>query len=330
MIKNKHCWLSCIFLLIFSQIYSQITIQNGAVLTVLAGEEITIEGDVVNAGTVSGKGLFTIGADFINQGELAIEIDATAHTTINVANDFTTSGTFAITDNTLPSSGDQRTIVTAGLPITSSFSNNENNDWFANYNLPNDGEFTISYLGVLPVELIYFRGQSLEKEIQLDWQTASEQNNKGFIIQRSRNAMDWEGLGFVAGIGTTAELQSYAFIDRNPFVGLNYYRLKQIDFDERFEFSDVINVSNFSQLNEIIISPNPASEVLHVDLSTQLEEATKVELINKFGQVIFETIKEKEERNFFLDLSSYSSGPYYLQVTQNNKVISKKIIIQKL
>ncbi len=331
MIKNKHFWLRCIFLLISSQIYSQITIQNGAALTVLAGEEITIEGEVVNAGTISGKGLFTIGDDFINQGTVAIEIDAVGHTTFNVANEFMLNGTFTITDNSTPSSGDQITIATAGSPITSSFSNLESNNWFANYNLPNAGEFTISYLSMLPVELINFRGQSVEEGIQIDWQTASEQNNKGYILQRrSSNAIDWLDLSFVEGIGTTSELQHYAYIDHDPFVGINYYRLKQIDFDEHYEFSEIINVNNASLSNEVIIFPNPTSDVLHVDLSTLLEQTTTVQLINKFGQVIFETKKEKEERNFSLDLSSYPGGPYYLQFTQNHKpMVSKKIIIQK-
>lgn len=323
-----HFWLFCIFLFISSQIYSQITIQNGAQLTVLSGEEITIEGGVVNAGVVSGKGLFTIGDDFINQGTLAIEIDAVGHTTFNVGNELTLNGTFTVTDNSIPSNGDQITIATAGSTITSSFSNLESNNWFANYNLPNAGEFTISYLSTLPVELINFRGQYVEEEIQIDWQTASEQNNKGFLLQRSRNVIDWENLSFVEGMGTTSELQHYTYIDRYPLIGINYYRLKQIDFDEHYEFSEIINVNNAFQSSEIIIFPNPTSDVLHVDLSTLLEQTTTIQLINNFGQVVFET--KREEQSFPLDLSSYPSGPYHLQFIQNQRRISKKIFIQKL
>jgi len=94
----------------------------------------------------------------------------------------------------------------------------------------------------LPVELISFRGKSTLEGTLLTWQTATEKNNEGFEIEHSIDGRTWDNIGFTYGNGTSNELNSYEFIHELPVSGINYYRLKQIDFDGQFEYSHIVNV----------------------------------------------------------------------------------------
>lgn len=98
--------------------------------------------------------------------------------------------------------------------------------------------------GALPVELSYFKAELLnETGVLLSWQTASEENNQGFEVQKSTNGKDFETLDFVEGNGTTLETQNYSFTDSELENGTAYYRLKQLDFDGQFEYSKIITIN---------------------------------------------------------------------------------------
>ena len=116
----------------------------------------------------------------------------------------------------------------------------------------------------LPVELIFFNGQATRDGSLLTWQTATEKNNEGFEIQRSANGKDWNSIGFRAGVGTTQETQSYQYTDEQAKDGLNYYRLKQVDFDGRFSHSNIVNVNYESAQSKLKIFPNPVKNELNI------------------------------------------------------------------
>ena len=103
------------------------------------------------------------------------------------------------------------------------------------------------YNSVVPVELVSFIGNVINNEVQLNWTTATETNNRGFEIQKSQmldvnSQNDWETIGFVNGFGTSSDVHTYLFADKNPVTGKSYYRLKQLDFDGTFEYSNVIEI----------------------------------------------------------------------------------------
>jgi len=89
----------------------------------------------------------------------------------------------------------------------------------------------------LPVELSNFKANRKEQSIQLLWETQSEINNQGFEIQRSTNNA-WHKIDFINGNGNSTHRNSYSSIDKSPIEGINYYRLKQLDFDGKFEYSE--------------------------------------------------------------------------------------------
>ena len=100
--------------------------------------------------------------------------------------------------------------------------------------------------GEIPVELIYFVADYIKGEstIELTWSTATETNNLGFeILSFAQNDNDeWKKIGFIPGHGTTTETQHYAFTDKGVSPGKYQYRLKQIDYDGTFEYSQIVEV----------------------------------------------------------------------------------------
>lgn len=114
---------------------------------------------------------------------------------------------------------------------------------------------------VLPVEIINFNISAASSEIALSWQTASEIDNAGFEIQRSKNGVDFQTLSFIEGRGSTGDLQSYSFVDDSKLRTnkLYYYRLKQIDFDGNFDYSNVLSTKLIGTEISGVFSPNPIS-----------------------------------------------------------------------
>ena len=91
----------------------------------------------------------------------------------------------------------------------------------------------------LPVEISFFNLERKENKIELIWETLSEVNNDGFFIQRSKDGVLWEDIGFEKGIGTSNEVNRYNFNDEDITIARVYYRLKQVDFDGAYSYSDV-------------------------------------------------------------------------------------------
>jgi len=94
----------------------------------------------------------------------------------------------------------------------------------------------------LPVELMSFSYKSSPEFLELEWVTATEINNDFFTIERSSDLYAWEIVGYVQGVGTTSEMQHYSYRDHSPREGISYYRLKQTDFDGKFEYFDPLSV----------------------------------------------------------------------------------------
>ena len=101
------------------------------------------------------------------------------------------------------------------------------------------GTSQVNIIAPLPVEMTTFTAKTVEKTNVLNWATASETNNKGYDIERSRDGNTFQSIGNVKGIGKAA---NYNFVDVNPYNGVNYYRLKQMDFDDKETLSKVISI----------------------------------------------------------------------------------------
>ncbi|TLV00792.1 T9SS type A sorting domain-containing protein [Dyadobacter luticola] len=167
----------------------------------------------------------------------------------------------------------------------------------------------------LPVKLIAFEVTNSNNQNNLTWKTSSETNNKGFEIERSADARTFTKIGYVEGNGDSNELNNYHFTDQNPS-NITYYRLKQLDYDDTFEYSKIIMAKSDQQLS---IYPNPAKDYFNV---MGLAKEEKILVIDQSGNVI---LHEKIGVDGSVNTANISSGIYNIEVGG----ATKKLLIIK-
>jgi len=164
----------------------------------------------------------------------------------------------------------------------------------------------------LPIELTNFKAKRKNKnEVVLDWSTASEQINQGFEIELMQDDQtDFRNVGWVNGQGTTSTKSDYQFIDQNNYHGSSLYRLKQIDLDGTFSYSNVVAVEgkrNSSEEINVTLFPNPANEFLHISLEDNYK--TILSISDLTGKVI-KQIDLDNITNQSIDISYLKNGIY--------------------
>jgi len=181
-------------------------------------------------------------------------------------------------------------------------------------------------VGTLPIELLYFNATKSGNEVLLEWVTASEENNDFFEVEVSNDGIDYKAVGLVQGAGTTNIQQSYSVIHPNPSLGYNYYRLKQVDFDGAYTYSEV-RLVDFEGREGIHIFPNPARDFVSIVNSTD-ERIEKLNLYNIQGQLLRTLNSSGKELIQGLDVSSLASGVYMIQYDLGNKSMTEKLVVQ--
>jgi len=178
----------------------------------------------------------------------------------------------------------------------------------------------------LPVELVYFEVFAVEDNVQLKWSTATEINNRGFEIQRSQDGVNWEVLGFEEGKGNSVNLERYQFVDRNPYRRMNYYRLKQIDFDGKAELLPIRSVNMKSYRRLVKAYPNPTTQYLSI-----LNAKGSATIYNSSGQRVKEFDLD-EGGVSVIDLGQYQDGIYHIALQKENgeRVIKRVVKISNL
>jgi hypothetical protein len=191
----------------------------------------------------------------------------------------------------------------------------------------------IGHSPVPPVELTSFAGHVENSYVHLFWTTADEFNNKGFVVERAIQIGQWHEIYFIKGKGTTVEPQKYEFKDAliNIAAEKYYYRLKQIDFDGTFIYSDEIEIS-LKPINATLFAnyPNPFNPSTKIKFTLFVDNRVKINIYNTVGQLI-ETLVDKEmesgyhEVNF--DASRLASGVYLYQLQAGSFVETKKMVL---
>lgn len=173
---------------------------------------------------------------------------------------------------------------------------------------------------LLPIALVDFYGRAEADAIGVYWTTALELNNAYMAVERSVNGIDFEEIGQVPGQGTTDEMQSYTFIDNYPVPGVNYYRLRQVDFDGAFEYHPVISVLFDRPLTfSLQASPNPVSDFLQVEWSLPNAEDGQIRVFDAQGRMMSKRAIGQGSGRYNLPVSNLTGGIYLLQLVQGGK-----------
>ena len=173
--------------------------------------------------------------------------------------------------------------------------------------------------------MTYFRGNAIEEGNVLAWETASEENNAGFEIQKSADAKNWETISFVEGNGTSLEVNNYEYLDENTTSNIEYYRLKQVDLDGAFEFSSIVAIQKEGKKQSNWKTyPNPVVDQLTIE-----DFQGTVTVFNLLGQPLRSiSIQNEIEQISFSDLEN---GQYLLQMIANDgtKTMNRIVKISK-
>ncbi|NML23198.1 T9SS type A sorting domain-containing protein [Pseudoflavitalea sp. G-6-1-2] len=180
---------------------------------------------------------------------------------------------------------------------------------------------------VLPVTLLSFTAQAAGEAVTLKWTTGSEQNNKGFEIERSADGNNWSSVGFVASSavnGNSSSRKDYVYTDKMPLTDKNYYRLKQINFDGGFSHSAVTMV-RFSSSLHITIAPNPVLSDLRIE---GLKGKNTITVTNVSGQIL-RNVSVDREQTITINLSGFVPGVYFLAIQNENGSFSRHKVLKR-
>ncbi|TSA51154.1 MAG: T9SS C-terminal target domain-containing protein, partial [Sphingobacteriales bacterium] len=185
-------------------------------------------------------------------------------------------------------------------------------------------DFAIGYgANPLPIQLTTFTAENVnDVSVLLKWETESEINNNYFCVERSVDGKTFSEIGIVNGNGTTETKHNYTLSDEAPISGVSYYRLKQVDFDGNFSYSQIIAVEIHSTQTDWSIYPNPVSEQLTVNCN-QFAGST-INLMDVFGRIIIsQKINLKSE---IINLKSIPSGIYFIELNDGRASEVKKFV----
>lgn len=175
-------------------------------------------------------------------------------------------------------------------------------------------ENSISAL-VLPVELIQFQAKEQEGLVKLNWATASELNSSHFELERSSDGREFEKIGKVLGVGTSAERTDYKFQDKEPLIGGNYYRLRQVDFDGAFDYSKIVYV-NVKNSSEMVFFPTQVQSLATLQFNTEEGGDLNISIFDSLGKMIMSKafIADEGLNSYDLEIGHLAPGAYFISI----------------
>ncbi len=180
---------------------------------------------------------------------------------------------------------------------------------------------------ILPVNLLSFSAEALNDEVVVKWATATEINSDYFEIQRSADNYNYETIGKVKAAGTSNIPMNYNFNDVAPLEGISYYRLKQVDFDGKFVYSQPVTVS--TKTKEVVLWPNPMK---YSDINLLFKDGyngkAEIRIFSATGKEIYKTAVVVRSGIVKVNLPSMKAGVYFIEINTDGKIIRKKFFVE--
>lgn len=214
--------------------------------------------------------------------------------------------------------------VIAALSTTTAARRNNDGATDTNNNLV---DFTIvvanpTNCGTIPVELLDFKAQKENATVKLLWSTASELNNAYYAIERSENGKTFDKIGEINGYGNSNTLKSYQYMDEKPMNTVNYYRLRQVDFDGKETVYKTVSV-NFGKNTTTKVYPSTAKDKINVEVSGD-NGASDLLVVNLLGQVVKAQKLQNTEGVFPVNISDLPNGSYIMRIVSKNENVSQR------
>ena len=172
----------------------------------------------------------------------------------------------------------------------------------------------------LPVTLLNFTGRREGVSSVLSWTTVTEQNNRHFVLERSRDGISFSAVSnqipSKAPGGNSQSPIQYGYMDASPFNGHNYYRLRQVDLDGNTSYSKVVDVY-FGNENIVTVYPNPARSLLNVDVQTPVSTTAELSLSDATGRTVrvLQVKLQGGQNTVQMDVQDLADGVYMLRLS---------------
>lgn len=184
-----------------------------------------------------------------------------------------------------------------------------------------DGWSSIVYpIGPLPLTLLSFTGERLADGAHLlQWETEQEINTSHFIVEVSTDAQHFKEIAIVGAAGHSSENKHYSFIQKYPYVGNNFYRLKMVDADEKYTYSNVILLKQIDGQQTITLFPNPAADKIFIRMIAEHAQP-RIEMIDVQGKVIYTQTLSEQQTLHEVPIQSLAVGMYHLRIIDGEHI----------
>ena len=185
----------------------------------------------------------------------------------------------------------------------------------------------------LPVTLLNFKGSLQNNATLLNWETVNEHNTASFIVERSIDGINFSDIGTVAARGNTTTQVQYGYTD-NDVTQLSsqivFYRLRMVDIDANYKYSNVITISLGDIAGNVSVSPNPMDNEMRVMMQATAEGAAQWKLIDNTGRIVLQNtiVLRKGSNSMTISVNGLPKGLYYFSISGAG--IDQKIKVQKL
>ncbi len=203
--------------------------------------------------------------------------------------------------------------------------------FFDDVTIGNNTMLTIGTIGsenALPVEFLYVKASWSMDDVDLKWATAMEENNSHFVIERTHDGSHWEVLDEIAGAGNSMNVLTYYYTDYTPYHDVNFYRIKQVDFDGKYEYSEVVMANKAVEQNgkDIKLFPNPAKDMVFIETPNSATGG-KISIVDIGGRIVrSESFNSNEVLK--LDVQLLPSGVYFVKLQDTDTKIGKRLVIK--
>ena len=180
----------------------------------------------------------------------------------------------------------------------------------------------------VPVEWLSFRAALADEGVQLDWSTATELNSHYFEVQRSWNAKDWQALHHVDAQGFSTAVSDYGYLDRNPYPGLNYYRIEQVDVDGQKSYTPVKSVVYEASKRLFEVFPNPTADEVNIFFNDEQAGTASLLVQDIFGQTVLQELDWDAGANPKVSLATLPAGVYFIRIQRGSQQDVRQIVKQ--
>ena len=179
--------------------------------------------------------------------------------------------------------------------------------------------------GLLPVTLSSFLVQKIDNAAKISWATEQETNSSHFIIERSADGRTWNSIATVNAAGFSSSRINYSIYDNTPMKGINYYRLKQVDKDAKYDYSG-IQKAFFNSIYTAQIAPNPAKDFINLYMAKAVNQPTTIQVLNTNGKLVYKTTTT--QLYLQINTTAFSKGLYFITVIDAANVTTIKVEVQ--